>query len=132
MTRQIDILKMDNQRLQNEFDDYRTKNSNKIHGDERVARLQALIQKKDNEIKFLRETVRIECEERMGLVAALSKTTAHQPNELTDAPKAFEKSIPYSNSKNDQLTRTDLQKFQLIQVASQRNQRRLAKQSRNK
>ncbi|KAH6564793.1 hypothetical protein BASA60_010150 [Batrachochytrium salamandrivorans] len=42
-------------------------------GQERMAQLQASITSKDAEILFLKDTVRLECEERMGLVAMVAK-----------------------------------------------------------
>ncbi len=44
-----------------------------INTQEKITFLQCELVKKDNEISFLKDTVRIECEERMGLVAILAK-----------------------------------------------------------
>jgi hypothetical protein len=88
---------------------------------DRLSRLQNLVNKKDNEIKFLKETVRLECEERMGLVAALAKVRVVNSENLDNA------SI---KSHSPALQNQESEKFQMFQIARSKNLKRLAKQTK--
>ena len=64
----------------------------KIHPDtvsaqEKITSLQCQLVKKDNEISFLKDTVRIECEERMGLVAILAKHQQPRAQSIAAIPQ---------------------------------------------
>lgn len=100
--------------------------------------------KKDNEISFLKETVRIECEERMGLVAMLSK---HQQPRAQSSAAAIPENTQLSSTLNplaaalkqvssqtsrpevlDTLSSKDAEFLRLFKNATAKNLKRLAKQ----
>ena len=113
---------------------------------EKITALQCDLIKKDNEISFLKETVRIECEERMGLVALLAQPRSQSaapaerviPNNtsLTDK-NALEKALAQVNSSKspapellDTLSTKDAEFLRLFKNANAKNLKRLAKQSK--
>lgn len=120
--------------------------------EERISRLQTLINKKDSEISFLKDTVRVECEERMGLLATVANLQ-RESSQRTESPKQIESitsgketktnntqgSRPSSSSKpksppqltaEPRLNSKESELYRLFQMASAKNEKRLAKQSR--
>jgi uncharacterized coiled-coil protein SlyX len=108
--------------------------------EERLNRMQNLLNKKENEIAFLKDTVRVECEERMGLVAELTRAQNQlaQAGRLNDSvanisssrPGSSRKTTVVSLEKKESLSPKDENLFKLFQMASQKNEKRLGKQSR--
>ncbi|KAK6099324.1 hypothetical protein MT418_000755 [Batrachochytrium dendrobatidis] len=71
---------------------------------ERISQLKKTISVKDSEIKFLKDTVRLECEERMGLVSMVARLKLEMHNspntmcKLTSVTKPSEESHSYNQS----------------------------------
>ncbi|KAK5668539.1 hypothetical protein QVD99_005552 [Batrachochytrium dendrobatidis] len=71
---------------------------------ERISQLKKTISVKDSEIKFLKDTVRLECEERMGLVSMVARLKLEMHNspntmcKLTNVTKPSEESHSYNQS----------------------------------
>lgn len=95
-----------------------------------VLDLQKLLSKKDKEIKFLRETVRVECEERMGLVASVSQLQKQVP---LDRVSGHGSSTSHSAGELESQVepKVDHNFMRLFQKANQKNSKRLSKQSRS-
>ncbi len=97
--------------------------------------------KKDNEIAFLKETVRVECEERMGLVASVAKLQKDQPDphqrlhlvsQNTDPlSRALSNAVGNGPEVKESLNSKDAEFLRLFKNASVKNAKRLAKQSRS-
>jgi predicted nucleic acid-binding Zn-ribbon protein len=108
--------------------------------EDRLSRMQNLLQKKDHEIAFLKDTVRVECEERMGLVAELTRLQnqlaqagrLHDslPNQSNSRPGSSRKPVATSSEKKESLSAKDESLFKLFQIASQKNEKRLGRLSR--
>lgn len=104
-----------------------------------VIRLQAVLSSKDSEISFLKETVRIECEERMGLVASVAKLQlVPEPQaQIIASPrvsatdplsKALANSMT-SKTKDPPLSSKDAEFLKLFKNASMKNAKRLKQQA---
>ena len=126
-------------------------NPNSIKTEEKISKLTALLNKKDSEISFLKDTVRVECEERMGLLATVANLQ-RESSQWTKSPKQTETiqsvketksntlgSRPGSSSKpksspqivpDVKLSSKESELYRLFQMASAKNEKRLAKQSR--
>jgi hypothetical protein len=121
------------------------RNPENLSAEDRISRLQNLLHKKDGEIAFLKDTVRVECEERMGLVAALTKLQrdVSMKSEKSNLDGVLPPSIGSrtnrpSSSGGDrqsplakvQLSPKDESIFKLFQQANAKNQKRLTSQTR--
>ncbi|KAI8895585.1 hypothetical protein BC833DRAFT_567351 [Globomyces pollinis-pini] len=129
----IDSLKSQLEELENKSK-YATMNVSTTH-------LQSLLAKKDAEIIFLKDTVRVECEERMGLVgtvAKLQKLLSQRDSAIDlNSSTQIENSGQNNSTPNGRetpktpLSSKDAEFFKLFQNASNRNERKIAKQTRN-
>jgi hypothetical protein len=134
-------------RLQSQLEKLQgTKNPENQSTEERISRLQNLLQKRDGEIAFLKDTVRVECEERMGLVAALTKLQRESSikTEIQNLDSILPHSTstktsnrPSSASRDTQSPQTkatlsskDESIFKLFQQANAKNQKRLTSQAK--
>jgi DNA repair exonuclease SbcCD ATPase subunit len=103
--------------------------------EDRISKLQSMLNKKDGEIAFLKDTVRVECEERMGLVAELSRLQSqlNTPEErLSNAlPKTSSRPTSAIKPATELLNPKDSNMFKLFQMASQKNEKRLERQSKS-
>lgn len=115
----------------------------------KITELQCLLVKKDNEISFLKDTVRVECEERMGLVAMianLQKPNSILSNHTQDAGKIepkkerdpLKQALSGCMTNVDSKVETDIPLnskdelfLKLFKHASAKNAKRLAKQSKS-
>ncbi|KAJ3271031.1 Leucine-, glutamate- and lysine-rich protein 1 [Terramyces sp. JEL0728] len=98
--------------------------------EDQLKQYQTKLSKKDMEIAFLKDTVRVECEERMGLVAMVAKLQRVQSKSQEPIDNVMEvESVKSEKEKPKQpLSQKDAEFFKLIQNANLKNSKRLAKQ----
>lgn len=131
-------------------------NPESVSSNMEIQQLHSIIAKKDSEIAFLKETVRVECEERMGLVSSVAKLQLKTVDESPlrsshpSRPNSSQKYISASNKKasalgkalersassnparaEPKLSAKDAEFFQLFKNAALKNAKKLAKQSRS-
>jgi chromosome segregation ATPase len=129
---EINALFQKNETLQTELNENMGRQfPGNLHVKEEISRLQNQLNKKENEIVFLKDTVRVECEERMGLVAELSRlqqSVGQASPRVTSRPSSSIKE--HTLIEKESLSPKDKNMFKLFQLASQKNGRRLERQSR--
>ncbi|KAJ3323046.1 Leucine-, glutamate- and lysine-rich protein 1 [Boothiomyces sp. JEL0866] len=106
--------------------------SNPSSLEDQLMQFQAKLCKKDTEIAFLKDTVRVECEERMGLVAMVAKLQKELQNKSIDMPANNVMEVESVRSEKEtprhKMSEKDSEFFKLIQNANMKNSKRLARQ----
>ena len=127
-------------------------NPDAVKSNMEIQRLQSIITKKDSEIFGLKETVRVGCEERMGLVSSVANLQTKAVVVLPQQTKTSPKSLPIHNNKplgtkrenrlfkaigqfkparvEMKFSTKDAEFFQLFKDSTLKNSKRSVKQSR--
>ncbi|KAJ3256681.1 hypothetical protein HK103_005176 [Boothiomyces macroporosus] len=100
--------------------------------EDQLIQLQSKLSKKETEIAFLKDTVRVECEERMGLVAMVAKLQKELQSKSPEMKNSTIMEVESVKSEKEKpkhaMSEKDTEFFKLIQNANLKNSKRLAKQ----